>query len=111
MRGWLFDMLLLLTAVIWLVKLTVEGLLTTDQSTFFLVSILVLVAISRIMKVGVARLIFRLGIPVCSLLIFASTYSNGHMDQMLDIMGAVFTLLVVLFGIYIMIVGPFRRGK
>jgi hypothetical protein len=109
MIGWFFDILILLTVLIWLLKFALAGYLTAEQTALFLLGFIVLLAVSRALKIGSGRLIFRVGIPIAALLAFAVTYGEGQMDQVMSILGSVFTLLLVLFGIYIMLVGPFRK--
>lgn len=104
-------MLVLLSAIIWLLKFAVGGYLTTEQTAIFLFGFVVLLALSRALKIGMGRLIFRVGIPIASLLAFAVTYGQGQMDQILSILGSVLTLLVMLFGIYVMIARPFKKGR
>jgi hypothetical protein len=111
MIGWFFDMLVLLSAAVWLLKLAVEGYITAEQTAIFLFGFVVLLAVSRALKIGMGRLIFRIGIPIASLWAFAVTYGQGQMGQSLSILGSVLTLLVVLFGLYIMISGPFRKSR
>lgn len=111
MTGWFFDMLVLLTAVVWLLKLALAGYLTVEQTAIFLFGFVVLLSVSRAFKIGIGRLIFRVGIPIASLLAFAVTYGQGQMNQIMSILGSVLTLLVVLFGLYIMIIGPFKKGR
>lgn len=109
MLGWFFDILVLLSVVIWLLKFALAGYLTAEQTALFLVGFAALLAISRASKIGIARLIFRVGLPIASLLTFAVLYGHGQREQAISIIGSVLALLVALFGIYIMISGPFRK--
>lgn len=109
MIGWFFDILVLLTVVIWLLKLALAGYLTAEQTALFLVGFVALLAISRSLRIGIGRLIFRVGMPIASLLVFAITYGQGQMDQVVSILASLLTLVIVLFGIYVMISGPFKK--
>lgn len=111
MIGWFFDFLIFLAASIWILKLALEGLLTPNQAVIFLIGIVVLVALSRILKIGAGKLIFRIGVPIASLIIFAFTLGQGDVKQVTGILGSILTLVIVLFGIYIMIIVPFRKKK
>lgn len=108
MLGYLFDFLVFLTASIWVLKLTLGGLLTPNQAAIFLVGIVVLVALSRIFKIGKGKLIFRVGIPIASLIVFVYAYGQGDIRQVTGILVYLLTLIILLFAIYLMIVGPFR---
>lgn len=111
MIGLFFDIFTILTITIWLLGFTLSGYLSSEQTALFLFGFVVLLAVSRALKVGLGRLIFRVGLPIASLLAFAVTYGQGQMDQVMRILAFVFTILLMLLGFYAMIVGPFRKGR
>ena len=109
MVGCLFDFFIILSATIWLLKLALKGELSAEQTAIFLFGIVVLIGISRALRVGLGRLLFRVGIPVASLIVFAATCGHGNIREITAILGSVFALTMILFGIYLTIAGPFRK--
>jgi hypothetical protein len=109
MRNWFFDFLLLISVVVWMLRLALQGYLTVEQTAIFLVVFVILVALARGLRIRLARLILRVGLPVAALFTFAIFYGQGQRDQMTVILGYVLTLVIVLLGIYVMISGPFKK--
>jgi hypothetical protein len=109
MIGCFFDALILLTITIWLLQLTIEGYLTIEQTALLLSGMVIVIAISRALGIRLRRLLLRIGLPVAALLVFAIKYGEGHRRETIFIFGEILVLLLVLIGIYITIVGPFRK--
>ncbi len=109
MIGCLFDLLFLLTVILSLLGLTLDGYITTDQCVLFIISFVILRAITRAFGVRLGRLIFSIGTPIALLLIFSITYGHGQIGDIFRILGILLPLLIVAFGLYIMLVGSLRK--
>lgn len=100
---------IILSLVALLVGLAAHGLMSPDTTTGFLVALVILLAIGRAMGTGLAGTVFRVGIPVLSIIGLALRYGDGSRESVISIVAGLCTLGLMLFGIYIMISGPFRR--
>ena len=109
MIGWVFDSFVILTLLLLLVNYTAKGYLSIEQTAMFIVGFVILVALSRALKIRLTRLILRIGIPTMALLLFVFTYTGGRFHRAGEILSLILVLLIMLMGIYIMIIGSFKR--
>ena len=112
--GYFFDFLFIVTLAIWIVGLSVAGRLSQGGAAFALFALVLLVGAARAAKIGIVRLVFRIAVPVASVAAFVVWYGEGDPRAMGALLGAIGTLVVVLFGLYLMIRGVFsarHRGS
>jgi len=107
--GLLFDLLVIVTLVSWIVGLTAQGLLAPQAAGAALLGLVVLMAIARTAKIGMVRLVFRLALPLGSLATLLVWYGRGDVRATTALLGAVGGLVVVLFGIYVIFRGALPR--
>lgn len=100
---------IILSLVALLGGLTAHGLMSTDQAAVALVILAILLAIGRGMGTGLAGTVFRVGLPILSIIALGLCYGDGTREGAANIIAAVCTLGFVVFGIYLMVSGPFRR--
>ena len=106
MIGWFFDMLVLLSVTVTVLKFALNGTITAEQAGLILVAAALIVAVARIAKISICRLLYRIVLPVGSLVIFARSFGEGNMYPVIMM---VLLLLMMLFGVYIMIAGAFKK--
>ncbi len=100
---------IILSLVALLVGLAAHGLMSPDQAAGALVVLAILLAIGRAMGTGLAGTVFRVGIPVLSIIALALYYGGGGREAAVNIVAQLCALGLVVFGIYLMVSGPFRR--
>jgi hypothetical protein len=106
----LFDLLLILTILLWILGLAAQGVLSPQAAGLFLVALVFFVAA---IKAGGAlshliRLIFRVALPICALLTFAILYGKGNPSEMIRLLSSILVLLIMLVGFYVMFRGLFK---
>lgn len=84
--GWFFDGLVILSAVLWLLRLALNGELSPEAVALALVGIAVFVAIARASGMGLVRLAFRVGVPAASLWTFVVGYTDGSYEQVVAVL-------------------------
>jgi 4-amino-4-deoxy-L-arabinose transferase-like glycosyltransferase len=100
---------IILSLVALLVGLAAHGLMSPDQAAGALVVLAILLAIGRAMGTGLAGTVLRVGIPILSIIALALYYGGGSREAAVNIVAQLCTLGLVVFGIYLMVFGPFRR--
>jgi hypothetical protein len=101
--GWFFDGLVILSVMLWLVRLGVRGYLTPQTAASALVALVIFIAIARVMNRGPIRLALRVGVPIASLWIFVVIHTDGSQDQIMAAVTPLLALLIALLGVYVMI--------
>lgn len=109
--GWLFDGLVLLSVLLWLLRLALGGTLTIEEVGLLLIALAILVAIARAANMGLVRVILRIAVPLVSLWLFVTANTDGSQEQVTAALGAILALLMVVFGLYIMIAGVLSGGR
>mgnify|MGYP001610986890 CR=1 FL=1 len=100
---------IILSLVALLVGLAAHGLISPEMAAVCLIGLVILLAIGRAMGTGLAGTVLRVGIPVLSILALALYYGDGSQQAAVNIVAQLCTLGLMLFGVYIMVTGPFRR--
>jgi len=106
-----WDFLLIISIGIWILGLTAQGYLPPQYTALFLVGLVFFIAM---IKVGGSigrriRWLFRISLPIASLLVFGIVYGRGNLEQISGILMNLLVLFVMLFGFYVMFSGLFRR--
>jgi len=110
--SWIWDSILLLTVVLFILGLILRGLISTQFGALALLLLVIFRAIGRGRGGHLSRLVrmvFTLGIPITSLLIFAVAHGQGDPEQIVAIIAGLGALLLALLGFYIMVRGLFAR--
>jgi len=100
---------IILSLVACLVGLAAHGLMSPEMTSECLVGLVILLAIGQAMGTGLAGTVLRVGIPVVSVIALALYYGGGSKQAAVGIAGQLCTLALMVFGLYIMVSGPFRR--
>lgn len=100
---------IILSLVALMVGLAARGLMSPEQAAEALFVLAILLAIGRAMGTGLAGTVLRAGIPVLSILGLALYYGAGSREAVVNILAQLCTLGVMVFGIYVMVSGPFRK--
>jgi hypothetical protein len=107
--GAFFDFLTIITILVWLVGLAAHGFISPETTALCLVVLVVLIAIGRAAHIGLVRTVFRIGLPVVSVVAFATYYGGGNRQTAVDIVAQLCMIGLILFGMYFIVSGPFRR--
>lgn len=109
-RSIFFDSLLILTILLFMLAAALRGAISPTAAALLTFGMVGLVAISRALKMGVAKIIIRVGMPLAGLLIFLVLNTDGSILQMKRLLGPILMLLIALVGLYIMVRGvPGKR--
>ncbi len=109
MIGAFFDFLTIVGVLSWLLGLAAHGFISPQTTALCLVVLVILIAIGRAAQMGLVRTVFRIGLPVLSVLALATYYGGGDQRALVSVIAGICTLGIMLFGLYIMVLGPFRR--
>lgn len=105
-----FDALLLLSLFLWVMRAVEHGAISVNHAALVLVVLAALVGVSRAMGISLARLVFRVAVPVVSLLIFLIWNTDGSSAQMASLFFALLPVIIAMLGIYIMFRGGFKNN-
>ncbi len=107
--GAFFDFLTIVSILAWMLGLAAHGGISPQATALCLVVLVVLVAIGRAAHMGLVRTVFRIGLPILSVLALATYYGGGDQRATMGLIGSILVLGIMLFGLYVMVSGPFRR--
>jgi len=105
----LYDLFLILSIALGGLQLGLKGYLSTNQVLVFIGVGTILVAVSRVFKSRGRRLLLKIVISVSALLVFSINYGQGESTNIIGIIGIVLVLVLMLFGLYVMVRGPFKE--
>lgn len=91
------------------VALAAHGVLSPERAAECLLVLVLMLAIGRAMGTGLIGSIVRVGIPVVSVLAVAQYFSFGDHAAAVEIAAQLVAIGLLLFGIFVMVAGPFRR--
>jgi hypothetical protein len=114
MLRWVWDLPALISGVGTLVTLATKGIISVDQAALWFFVLVVVLAVTRAFggDAGrLARLLLRFGLPVAAVFGLAVRLSGGDRDEMIAVLAALVTLVVMAIGLYIMVSGLFRPGR
>lgn len=103
-------MFVILTAVVWIVALVARGYISLNFAAFALLIVVICLALGRSLGGNVGRLVrllFRIGLPLASLLTLSVMLGGGDWGDMMGILSGLAVLCVALVGLYIMLSGLF----
>jgi hypothetical protein len=112
--GILWDILFLVSVSVFVVGAVLKGYIPTGLAIYVLLAFLLFRVLGRAMGGGMNRAIrwaFHVGLPLASLAMFAVTFGNGDPRQVTAVLTGMGSLVLVLFGLYVMLRGPFTRGR
>ena len=109
-----WDMFVILTAVVWIVALVARGHISINFAGFALLIVVICLALGRSLGGNLGRLVrllFRIGLPLASLLTLSVMLGGGDLGDMMGILSGLAVLCVVLAGLYIMLSGLFSMFR
>jgi hypothetical protein len=106
-----WDSLLILTVLVWILRLVAEGYLSEKAGAIFLVLLVFFISFIRVRgSIGrLIRLTFRVALPIASLASLSAVYGSGSVEGAITIFFMIAPLLIALIGFYVMFGGPFHR--
>jgi hypothetical protein len=114
MLRFLWDFIVILTVIAWVVALFVQGYISPSLAVLVLLLTPIILALGRGFGGNVSRTVrflFRIGLPIASLATLIVILSGGGFRELGRIMGNIFALFLVLAGFYFMFYGLFLRRK
>jgi len=110
MSRYSWDMFVILTAVVWIMALVFQGYVSLHFAAFALLIIVICLALGRSLGGNVGRLVrflFRIGIPLASLLTLSIILGGGNWRDIMGILSGLAVLCIALAGLYIIFSGFF----
>ena len=104
-----FTIILFVSVILYFVPNLMEAGWGPNSIALLVVSIVVAYALARALRWSLARAVLRVGIPIGALLTFAVIHGQGNPTNERALIGGVLLIAVVLYGIYIMVFGAFRK--
>jgi hypothetical protein len=115
MLRFLWDFIVILTVIAWVVALFVQGYISPSLAVLVLLLTPIFLGLGRGFGGNVSRTVrflFRIGLPIASLATLIVILSGGGgFKELGRIMGNIFALFLVLAGFYFMFYGLFSRRK
>ena len=90
------------SAAIICIRLAYYGILSVEWAALIMVAVVIMAAIGNTAT--------KLGICAVAIYLFAKYVSHGNEAQFQGVLGAILALLIALIGLYIMILGIFRKS-
>lgn len=106
--AFVLDTVLLLSLLLWVLRAGQAEALSPTHTAFILVTLTALVATARAWGMSLARLVFRIGVPLASLAMFLVWNTDGSQEQMIGLLFALLPVLIAMVGLYVMIRGSLR---
>lgn len=104
--------LVMVSIAVWIFGAVAKGALSSTTGVLLAVALVALAAFGKAQGWGLIGTIFRIALPIGSLLIFAIWQGQGNYQAIVEIVFGFLMLALVLYGIYTMIFGVFRkRGR
>jgi len=106
--GTFFDMLTILSVLVFLVGQAQRGRISVDLVVVGLVVAVALVAGARAARTSVTRLVFRIALPALAVWGLVSQYDNGDPRIRTQILASLATIMILLLALYVMLYPFFR---
>jgi hypothetical protein len=110
--GRLWDVLTILSILVWLLPLAARGLIGADLLAIAFALLVILLAVGRARGGGlshVVRFCLRVGLPIVSLLTFAIVIGEGDLEAAGQVIAGTAVLIVAGLGLYIIVWGTLSR--
>jgi len=110
MSRYFWDMFVILTAVVWIMALVLQGYVSPRFAVFALLIVVICLALGRSLGGNVGRLVrflLRIGIPLASLLTLSVMLGGGDWRDMMGVLSGLAVLCLALAGLYIILSGFF----
>ena len=102
----------IISLTVWLLPLAERGLISPSHTAIALIGLVLFVALMGVGRgIGhIIRLMFRVGIPIASLLTFAIVHGYDQ-KGIASVLLQLSPLLIALVGIYLMVAGPLMKKR
>jgi len=110
----LWDFIILLSILVWLIGLASQGVIPLKMVALALIGFVFFRALGRAqggMLSRLIRMLFKIGIPLTSLLVFAVLHGKGDVRDVAGILGVLGALFIILVGFYVTFYGFFSSSK
>ncbi len=107
----LFDILLIGSVAMWLIKLVVNGAISIEMAAGALIGLAAVRAITRAIGFSLGRFLFAVLLPIAGILTFIIWYGGGDIGRMSSIFGSLAALVIAVVGVYIMFFGVARTFR
>jgi len=99
------DLFIIVTLTTFLLNEARKGTLSAEWAGALLCALVALLATARALRMSLVRLLLTVAVPVTALVVFVIWHGEGDPRSTTEIFSSVATLLVVLFGLYVMLRG------
>lgn len=100
-----FTIVFIVSAVLFFVPSLYEANQSPGWGLLVLVTFVLIYAFAHAQRLSLVKAIFRAGVPVAALFIFAISRGGGDPEGVQSLIGLVLLISIVLFGIYRMVYG------
>ena len=110
--GLRWDFVWIISIALLVLTLGAQGLIDPQTAALAAVALVIFLALGRVFggDIGHAvRWAFRYFLPIAAIAGFIIVYGRGAGEDTAAVLGGVATVVIVLFGLYIMVSGPFRN--
>ena len=105
----MYQVLVIVSIAVWIFGAAGKGALSPTTAGLLLVALVALAAFGKAQGWGLIGTIFRVGMPIGSLLTFAIWQGQGNYQAIVEIVFGLLMLAIVLYGIYRIIGSVFRK--
>jgi hypothetical protein len=109
--GTFFDILTIISVLAFVLSMAARGQIGPEMAAVALVVLVVLIAMARAGGMSLTRLIFRIALPLLSIWGLIVQYGGSDPRATAALVGQLLTLVIMLFGLYIMFSFPFRKRR
>jgi len=109
--GTFFDILTIVSVMAFVLSMAARGFIGPEMAAVALVVLVVLIAMARAAGMSLTRLVFRIALPLLSVWGLIVQYGGSDPRAAVALVGQLLTLVIMLFGLYIMFSFPFRKRR
>ena len=110
MSRYTWDMFVIVTAVVWIMALVLQGYVSPNFAAFAFLIVVICLALGRSLGGNVGRLVrflFRIGLPLASFLTLTVILGGGDWRDIIGVLSSLGVLCLALAGLYMIFLGIF----
>ena len=107
----MFQVVMFVSLVLLIVKSGMEGAFSAQTAGLILVALVLLAAFGNSQGWGLIGTVFRIAVPIASVLTFAIWNGNGNSHATAEILIGIGLVVIVMYAIYIIVFGGFRKRR
>ena len=107
----MFQVLMIVSLAVWVLASANQGAFSFQTAGLILVALVALAAFGKSQGWGLIGTLFRVALPIASLLTFAIWNGHGDSRAIGSILGGLLLVVIALYGVYIMVFGAFGKRR